>query len=937
MDRGAGVDAAVANTSRDEITRAPGETSQIPGGSGHGSWLEAGPGAELTARLVGADGRPAAGAEVRPAPGAIQSELFTPGGPTRVRDAGNPQRHPVTAGADGRIRLEVPAGESLQLEFGGTYWRPQARSLDALRPGETADLGEIALVPAARLSGRVLDASGRPISGAVARLRAADEGMFWEGHELLQSRTTDADGRVAFEGLPAGRFRIESEAIGYARGQIEALEIRTAPADASFELRLKQGATVRGRAVDADRRAVADAAIYLMRLDHGDAYWGDYLPPIPDREPDARSAADGSFTVRGLPEDVATVLLLGQAPGFATGHVAKVSAGDNVTLVMPPALTVSGRVLREGDAPVADAALQLLKQNPWGWEETVAEARSGEDGSFVLSGIQPGAFSLRASAQGATSEPLALQVDKPLADVLLRVAPRPALRIRVQDPAGRPLAGAAVDLSTSSPATAGQTFTINSTDMHVISNSSGWSGSERSDADGVATFYGAPAGELKVGVRLQDWARADEMLACTGGDQQIVVTLERPAALLVRVTDGAGAAVRGVVVKLRDPATGASGEEKRTDALGRALWSDLRAGACEILLGEGGGSPSGFFSGDVLVLSNDAEPEAPAPPAGETVLLEAGTCLERELVLHDLAIVTVHVLRAGLPAADVQVHIAPVTEGDDGQASWGGGQDQGVATDGRGDVVLPPVSAGKYRISARPGRNAPPTPIEVELLPGPQEVTVRLNGAEVRGVLRSPAGPVVGARLTLEEAKLEEEKEPDQHASVFISMVSTSGGFAMEMGDPGQMGTTASTDQDGEFVFRDVPEGQWIVKSRAEGFAPWASLPFAVSGDRAVQLPQQTLLPGGVIYGRDANWKPNPENAPWGFDWGASIRLETEAGEMVHMSQADERGEYKIGDLSEGKYVVRRGDWRSEPVSISPGSQVRVDVPVTAPPPQKPR
>jgi hypothetical protein len=187
---------------------------------------------------------------------------------------------------------------------------------------------------------------------------------------------------------------------------------------------------------------------------------------------------------------------------------------------------------------------------------------------------------------------------------------------------------------------------------------------------------------------------------------------------------------------------------------------------------------------------------------------------------------------------------------------------------------------------------------------------------------------VVGARISLVPWTPDPpEAERTRHRTV-IAMIGSAGNVGIEFGDGSASSTTASSDQDGEFLFRDVPEGQWVVESRARGFAPWNSLPFSVSGDRAVSLPEQTLLPGGEISGRDHNWQPAEDNQPLSFDWNSSIRLEDASGELSSMSQSGENGEFSIGDLKEGEYVLIRGDWRSDPIAISPGERVRMDIPV---------
>jgi hypothetical protein len=885
---------------------------------------------------VDPSGKPAGGAVARKPDGNQEEDWF--GGSGIPRTDAQDQEPPIAASADGRVEITVPAGQAISLEFGGPYWRAQTRRIQPLRADEVADFGEIALTPASRLVGKTLDPAGKPLGGVLTRLRAADAGMFWEGHQLIQSRTSDAQGEVVFEGVPLGRFRVEGEAIGFASSLIEALEVRAAPGDMPFQLKLDPGARVAGRVVDADRRPVAGAELFLFRLNQEAVFWGDYQPPFPSREPDAVSAADGSFAMLGIPLDDKSVMIGARAEGQVNGFAKKVKAGmTEVTVILPRALSVRGRVLGKGDAPIADAHVSLTQKTPWGWDDQKASANTGADGSFVLEGLAPGQFLLHASAAGAEAEPLSLALDHELSDIVLRLTEKPALVVKVTDPEGHPLAQSSVEASAAQD-TGGdsQNVVISSEGSFSYLQNPHWSSSVTTDAAGLARIYGAPSGELRIQTKNKDWARSDVNYNYNGGEAETTITLQRPAQLLVRVTDGAGGMVRNVAIRLRDPASGRESEEQKTDNLGRAFWPDLLPGPWEILHGAGGGGGNNFFEGSIA-FSTDlvAEPEA-APQAGQLVELTAGQCLEKEIIVNDLAVVTVRVLRNGAPAADVFVRLEARSDEEGGETEnyWGGGMHgggpAGLATDGRGVVVLDPIAAGKYYLISRPSRSAPETKQKVDLVVGPQTLTAQLNGAEVRGVVRSSSGPVVGARLTLTPWAPEGEQE-SRRSSMVISMISSDGNMAIEFGDSGAGNTSASSDQDGEFLFEDVPEGQWVIESKARGFAPWTSLPFSVTGDQTVNLPEQLLLPGGEISGRDHNWKAKSEEEAFNFDWNNSIRLEGADGQMVGMAQAMDGGEFKFTDLADGEYFLRRGEWKSEALKIAAGERRRLDIPVAAP------
>ena len=70
--------------------------------------------------------------------------------------------------------------------------------------------------------GKVTDAAGAPIPGAVLRL---DENYLWA--------VTDADGRFVFESVEPGSYRMETGSLGYAP-DIRTLRVTAPVSDASF-------------------------------------------------------------------------------------------------------------------------------------------------------------------------------------------------------------------------------------------------------------------------------------------------------------------------------------------------------------------------------------------------------------------------------------------------------------------------------------------------------------------------------------------------------------------------------------------------------------------------------------------------------------------------------------------------------------------------------
>lgn len=88
---------------------------------------------------------------------------------------------------------------------------------------------------AGAVAGRVLDAGGAPVAGATVRLLRPEGGQ-------LRTGVSGEAGRFRFEGVPAGRWRVRAERIGFAAAEAE---VRLGSGETrSVELRLSAGAAV---------------------------------------------------------------------------------------------------------------------------------------------------------------------------------------------------------------------------------------------------------------------------------------------------------------------------------------------------------------------------------------------------------------------------------------------------------------------------------------------------------------------------------------------------------------------------------------------------------------------------------------------------------------------------------------------------------------------
>jgi hypothetical protein len=362
--------------------------------------------------------------------------------PSRRPDFPAPAAEPEAAagGASdvkGRFQLvDVPAAEvDLEAEKPG-FTRLRLRGI-RLSPGSgPLDLGTLVLQQGAALAGTVVDARGKPLSGAkifvVESLprRGTEEEVL---RKLKPQASSGPDGRFQLRDQPAGvPLSLVVLAADHLPGPFRGIR---SPSPEPLMLRLEPAWSLRGRVVSAEGEPVAGARLELR--------WQAVLPDDerqavgPTILRDAASDRDGRFALDGMPGGTAWLGVT--AHGFVPLDTLEVrvpapDAGGEWVIVLQPGALLEGRVTTDAGDPVAGVRISA------GGTAALSDA----DGRYQAEGVPLGEREVHVShpnyrtrVQRKRIEPGANQLD-------VQLESGAEVAGRVVDEAGEPIAGAEV-------------------------------------------------------------------------------------------------------------------------------------------------------------------------------------------------------------------------------------------------------------------------------------------------------------------------------------------------------------------------------------------------------------------------------------------------------------------------------------------------------------
>lgn len=259
------------------------------------------------------------------------------------------------------------------------------------------------LVTRTEIFGRVTAGeTGEPLAGV--KVEAGEGGVppsairiFGSGAQILEA-TTDVNGNYVIPKVARGPQSLAVHFAGYDEyaSSFEA----TAEARCQHDIKLFKAASLSGQVLDSANNPIEGVAIYSTYSEVV-----VFSSQATQGEPQARTGADGTFTLHNLPVNKG-LQLIARHPDYVEAKEENIvlQPGESQTghqIMMSHGGSITGSVADTTRQPVVGASLIARPIRPPG--PPLVAVVSGPDGAFIINNTPPGTYEIEASAPGFVS------------------------------------------------------------------------------------------------------------------------------------------------------------------------------------------------------------------------------------------------------------------------------------------------------------------------------------------------------------------------------------------------------------------------------------------------------------------------------------------------------------------------------------------------------
>ncbi|MFT7517346.1 MAG: hypothetical protein ACI84O_001137 [Myxococcota bacterium] len=873
------------------------------------------------------------------ADGALLSEcLVSPESKTRAQRQGlfaeSPadDREDYILNSDANIVLAVSSNREAYFSIHHPQWQEYIFTCQAPASGEVRDLGKIVLNPAATISGIISDEQGHPISNATVGAISTNNSFSME--VLKASTTSDEQGSFVLGGLQADEYQILAQAPSFSSASTS-VSIKTVPVAETIAIQLEGGATISGRVLATDGTPIANADILQVLESNSMRFMAE--DPVIKGETIATTDNSGNYSAAvGMSDGVAHIGA--RHPNYKDTKIEVTENHSMANITMQPSLHLYGSFANASGLQIKSTSMRLTKKvagdNSQELYFSRINALEGEietDGSFKFNDIAAGIYTLSADTNLGVVEVDSLSIDVSIDDYILGLPLIPRLNFHVVDAAGQPIENVYLNLGSQeqkgSRSRSGDLFT---TGDFTLGGSI--SHSARTNEDGDCVVGGMPQGKYSLSTTHPDYAATVKQMDVWQDSEDIEIVLTPAALLTVNTLNPAQQAVADIRIKLMQGDKRVA--ETTTNDFGAASFPGLSGGEYLLLFDAEQSS-----SGGMVVFTGT--PSSSVPPQEErgklgrtTVQLIPGEHQSVDWQIAGLCDLTVLVRKNGRPIEGIVVSVKQDIESQSNMMffnAFGEEDNTAMHTDSQGIAVISNQPIGEYTLELKANKNSFATEQKISLYEGANNISVDLSVNDVSGVLVDSSGNAIAdGVLSLVKAKTDDD--------------TTTGSFSISIGDgngnefrnfgTGEGLVTTTSDASGHFIFTDIPDGDWQIVARQSGFVPAKSERFSLSSGMSLDIGFIEFEISGSISG--LNRRHTPLEAGDGFSRRRNdnfMRLSQidENGETIgedhHTSSDGDLGEFSFGQLSAGDYILRCGNFKSEPMRLSRGEDLKFNIP----------